>query len=818
MDINKHLPKEWEEKWKAEKEQRKKMQAEGGEGLEAENRKLQWIKAYNSHRMGVKESNIKGKTERKENEAVNPTEYEEQGEDEGEKETKTYYKQSYTVEIFQALKDFKESLVLTDLTLSTADGRRLCTHSSVMAAVSTLLHRQVQQRDKEKNAQKEQSEADLSCPDGELCVSLGPEIEFAGLASVVEFAYTGTILGLTGQRVAQVQAAAHALEASRVLEVCSEKEEQQFKVEEVQRERKIERKLKESLQCIRQLWMEKLGCDVELEAEGQSFHAHRVILAASSDYFRAMFTSGMRESHQPIITLLSLGSVELETLIDCSYSGTLPLGWDSVFQLTCTALQLQIQPALSLCLDFLHKEIDANSCLDVASFAEAYGMPALQELAEDFILRCFPEVAATPKFLDLPPEKLYDYSSSDSLCVPSELAVFRAIVAWIEANPKERLGLAKQLMTGVRFPLMTFREFREVRAINLRMECDGEKEVDLYGAALKEFGFGLSDSLQKCRVRHPKDTLLVVGGDQLDPDFGQRLPSRQLWFINSLRNRTGLVKEVEWRLLGEMPDSARFRHGLAVLGGQVYIAGGCDYYAKGDTLKSAYRYDPVQNTWQRLADMHEFRSNFSLVVRGEKLYAMGGDKEINTNLATVECYCPDKNHWSFAHPLDQASSGYAATVWEGEIFISGGFNCKYQCLVSMFLYHPERGTTYLSDMSQDRAEHCMEKLTCRLYVAGGVCNLRKFYTDQLFCESYDPMTDCWSSIPSLPIPHVGAASAVLEGKVYILGGYSQEDYSESALLHRYDPASLRWENMGRMPGPKTDIRACVLRLPPHLRS
>lgn len=246
------------------------MQAEGGEGLEAENRKLQWIKAYNSHRMGVKESNIKGKTEKKENEVV--TEYEEQAEDEEEKETKTYYKQSYTVEIFQALKEFKEHLVLTDLTLSTADGRRLCTHSSVMAAVSTLLHRQVQQRDKGKNAQKEQSEADLSCPDEELCVSLGPEIEFAGLASVVEFAYTGTILGLTGHRVSQVQAAAHALEASRVLEVCSEKVEQQFKAEEVQRERKIERNLKESLQCIRQLWMEKVGCDVELEAEGQSFH------------------------------------------------------------------------------------------------------------------------------------------------------------------------------------------------------------------------------------------------------------------------------------------------------------------------------------------------------------------------------------------------------------------------------------------------------------------------------------------------------------------------------------------------------------------
>lgn len=172
---------------------------------------------------------------------------------------------------------------------------------------------------------------------------------------------------------------------------------------------------------------------------------------------------------------------------------------------------------------------------------------------------------------------------------------------------------------------------------------------------------------------------------------------------------------------------------------------------------------------------------------------------------------------SFVHPLHHALSGHAVTAIDGGIFISGGFNCKYECVSSMFLYHPERGTTYLADMANDRALHCMEHLRGHLYVAGGVCNLRKFYTDQKACEVYDPLADSWTTFTSLSVPHVGAASAILEGKIYILGGYCQDDYSESGLVHRFDPSMQRWENMGKLPGAVTDIRACLLQLPQHLR-
>ena len=53
----------------------------------------------------------------------------------------------------------------------------------------------------------------------------------------------------------------------------------------------------ESLRLARSL------CDVTLIAGGQQFEAHRVVLAASSPYFRAMFAGGMEESRQREITI-----------------------------------------------------------------------------------------------------------------------------------------------------------------------------------------------------------------------------------------------------------------------------------------------------------------------------------------------------------------------------------------------------------------------------------------------------------------------------------------------------------------------------------
>uniref|UniRef100_A0A8D3D803 Kelch-like family member 33 n=1 Tax=Scophthalmus maximus TaxID=52904 RepID=A0A8D3D803_SCOMX len=542
--------------------------------------------------------------------------------------------------------------------------------------------------------------------------------------------------------------------------------------------------------------------------------AHRVVLATSSDYFRGMFTSGMRESHQHCVTLPSMLASELEVLIGCSYSGALPLSWRCVFEITSTALQLQCQPALTLCLNFLQEEMNPHSCLDVVSFAEAYEMVQLLEIADDFVLRQFQKVARTLKFRDLPAKQLLKYLNSLSLCVPSELVVFKAVVSWLRAKPKIKLNLAKELMKTIHFTLMTFKEFKEVQSLSMWSD---HSLVELYEVVFADFWSNEIKPDSQCRIYLPKESLVLIGGDQISEDLGSRSISRELWFGNSLRNHTGIKKAVEWRRLGEMPEQPRFSHEVAVFEGQLYVFGGKNYYGICDTLNSVYRYDPHQNSWESLAEMQQKRCLFSVVVLDGKIYAIGGHCDAE-GIDSVERYCPTENSWSFTWPLDLPLSGHVAKVLQGQMFVSGGLNRDYRCLASMFLYRPETGSTYLADMTEPHAHHCMETLGDFLYVAGGVTtDDRMTLVDQLACEVYSPAADTWTAFTSLPVPHVGAGSAVLEGKFYVLGGYSQEDDSDTNMVHRYDPTTRRWENMGKMPGPNNDIRASVLCLPSHVR-
>ncbi|XP_076018592.1 kelch-like protein 9 [Genypterus blacodes] len=734
---------------------------------------------------------------------------EEDADSDEENATKVYCKDGYPTDVFHTLRSFRDSSLLTDLTLSTAEGRSIDMHAPVLAAVSSLIRDRL--RENAENPPVDERLEDIDVGLHRWTLYLGPEVDHVGLQAVVEFAYSGVTSTLNKATIGQIKAAAQTLGVPRVLDLCTEEEESRAKREG---EISAAEQMTISLQSIEELWLDKIGCDVSLEALGASLRVHRVILAASCDYFRGMFTLGMKESRQPSVMLPFLLASELEVLIRCSYSGTLPLSWRSVFEFTSTSLQLQCQPALSLCLSFLHQEIDPHSCLDVASFAEAYEMMPLLELAHDFVLRHFQMVASTSKFKDLPAKKLLKYLNSSSLCVPSELVVFRAVAAWIQAKPKIRWRLARELMKTIHFPLMTFTEFKEVTSLNM---WSHHSLKELYNTVFETFCSNDAVPQSQCRIYLPKDSLVLVGGDCISEDFSSRSISRDLWFGNSIRNHTGIVRAMEWRKLGEMPETPRFSHEVAVLNGQLYVIGGKSYYGISDTLNSVYRYDLLQNSWERLADLQEKRCYFSVIVLNEKLYAIGGQCEPDYS-QSVERFCPTANSWSFTKPLDQPLSGHVAKVLQGQIFVSGGLNQDYNCLASMALYHPEKGNTCLENMTKPRAKHCMETLGGRLYVAGGISTDGNIaMIDQLACEVYSPLIDCWTAFTSLPVPHVGAGSGVLEGKFYVLGGYSQEDCSDTKAVHRYDPTAQQWETMGKMPGPNNDIRAVLLCLPPDMR-
>lgn len=64
-------------------------------------------------------------------------------------------------------------------------------------------------------------------------------------------------------------------------------------------------------------------CDVQLQVGEKLFKVHRLVLAASSPYFAALFAGGMKESSKDVVQILGVDADIFQILVDFIYTGTL---------------------------------------------------------------------------------------------------------------------------------------------------------------------------------------------------------------------------------------------------------------------------------------------------------------------------------------------------------------------------------------------------------------------------------------------------------------------------------------------------------------
>lgn len=109
------------------------------------------------------------------------------------------------------------------------------------------------------------------------------------------------------------------------------------------------------LQGFDQLRVEGLLCDVSLvPGDGdEAFAVHRAMMASASDYFKAMFTGGMKEQDLMCIKLHGVNKVGLKKIIDFIYTAKLSLNMDNLQDTLEAASFLQILPVLDFCKVFL---------------------------------------------------------------------------------------------------------------------------------------------------------------------------------------------------------------------------------------------------------------------------------------------------------------------------------------------------------------------------------------------------------------------------------------------------------------------------------
>lgn len=201
--------------------------------------------------------------------------------------------------------------------------------------------------------------------------------------------------------------------------------------------------------------------DVTLVVEGHQFHGHRVILAARSEYFRALLYGGLKESQQSEIELKGTSLAAFSTLLKYVYTGHMVLSnlkeeiILDILGLTHQYGFVDLETAVS---DYLKAILNVRNVCIIYDMASLYQLTSLADVCCNYMDQHALDILHHESFLNLSVSALKDMISRDSFYAP-EVEIFRVICGWIQHNPNVD---SQEIISTIRLPLMQLPELLNV--------------------------------------------------------------------------------------------------------------------------------------------------------------------------------------------------------------------------------------------------------------------------------------------------------------------------------------------------------------------
>jgi len=195
--------------------------------------------------------------------------------------------------------------------------------------------------------------------------------------------------------------------------------------------------------------------DVKIEAGGEEFPAHRAVLAGCSDFFTALFSSQMRDSESPTVSLDDISGPVLSAALDFMYKGWCSVEARALPALLEAAARLQMAQLQSTTLDAIKCGLSPTTALSTWATADRLTLPTLVAAASKAAADHFEDIAKSDALLEGTHAQLLALLQREDLCVASEESVFAALVRW-QAHHQPAEQDLHILLRHMRFGCMPF--------------------------------------------------------------------------------------------------------------------------------------------------------------------------------------------------------------------------------------------------------------------------------------------------------------------------------------------------------------------------
>ncbi|XP_072220476.1 kelch-like protein 40a [Leuresthes tenuis] len=555
--------------------------------------------------------------------------------------------------------------------------------------------------------------------------------------------------------------------------------------------------------------------DCVLKIQDKEFRCHRLVLAASSPFFKAMFLSDLEESKKREIVLKDVDAGVMGMILRYLYTSDINLTEQNVQDIFMIANMYQIPSIFSVCVTYLQEKLVLANCLAIFRLGLLLDCPNLALTAKEFICERYQIVVRDQDFLQLGASELAIIITSDALNVEREELVFESMMDWVKHDETKRLKDLPELLHCVRFRLIPTDYFKEKverhQYIRFNQEIMKELELvkDAHKGRLPKPKKHTSDGAKGGEGSEDEETEeegCLPGILNNNPRFGMFEMDLILMISNTGTMAYDPIGN-ECFMVSESTEIPKNHCSLVTKQNQIFAVGGLLYNEedKDEPFKSYFlQLDPVSSEWMGMPSQPNPRCLFGLTEVENSIFVVGGKelKEGEHALNSVMIYDRQSFKWGESDPLPYEVYGHGTVSHKGLVYVIGGKSESKKCMRRVSVYDPTKFEWKdLAPLKTARSLFGITIYNDQIFVATGVTD--SGLTSSV--EVYDIAANKWSEFTEFPQERSSLNLITMGGLLYAMGGFAMmpSETSEDPVptemtdVWRYDESENSWNGILR---------------------